>query len=201
MALEDHNGNHSHQEHPTADLSFDDLAKGIASGTVSRRKALRILGAALVGGVLASIPGVALAKPKPGKCTRNSQCPATQACINGVCGCPSTTTLCGGSCVSNVCGPNETFNTTICQCETVGCTAGTTGCAGPSRQSFCMERVDGGGTVCICGVDSCAGGTHSLPDCSGCAQYPGSVCVYTFPGSPCDPSFPYACVNPSSSSC
>jgi hypothetical protein len=61
MALEEHNANHSHQERSTAELSFDELAKDVASGTLSRGKALRLLGAALVGGALASIPGVAWA--------------------------------------------------------------------------------------------------------------------------------------------
>jgi hypothetical protein len=40
---------------------LDELAKGLASGSISRRKALRLMGAAVVGGVLASIPGVAWA--------------------------------------------------------------------------------------------------------------------------------------------
>jgi hypothetical protein len=61
MALEDYNAHHSYQESPTAELSFDELAKGVASGTLSRGKALRLLGAALVGGAMASIPGVAWA--------------------------------------------------------------------------------------------------------------------------------------------
>src|SRR5215210_1447965 len=43
--------------------SFDALAKGLAEGTVSRRGALRWIGAAILGGVLASIPGMALAQP------------------------------------------------------------------------------------------------------------------------------------------
>ena len=43
--------------------SFDDLAKGLSSGTVSRGKALRLMGAALVGGALASTPGIASANP------------------------------------------------------------------------------------------------------------------------------------------
>ena len=38
--------------------SFDALARGLANGSISRRKALRMLGAALVGGAAASIPGV-----------------------------------------------------------------------------------------------------------------------------------------------
>jgi hypothetical protein len=41
--------------------SFDELARGLASGSISRGKALRLMGAALVGGVLASIPRVAVA--------------------------------------------------------------------------------------------------------------------------------------------
>jgi hypothetical protein len=41
------------------DHSFDELTRGLASGTLSRGKALRLMGAALVGGTLASIPGIA----------------------------------------------------------------------------------------------------------------------------------------------
>ncbi len=40
------------------EATFDELAKGLAVG-VSRRKALRLMGAALVGGALASFPGAA----------------------------------------------------------------------------------------------------------------------------------------------
>jgi hypothetical protein len=37
--------------------SFDELAKGLANGSVSRGHALRLIGGTLLGGVLASIPG------------------------------------------------------------------------------------------------------------------------------------------------
>jgi hypothetical protein len=40
---------------------FDELASGLASGTLARGKALRLMGAALVGGTLAFFPGVAWA--------------------------------------------------------------------------------------------------------------------------------------------
>src|SRR5829696_8493207 len=43
---------------------FDELSRGLASGDISRRKALRLLGATLVGGAVASIPGVAQAAPQ-----------------------------------------------------------------------------------------------------------------------------------------
>jgi hypothetical protein len=45
--------------------SFDELASGLASGTLSRGKALRLMGAAVVGGLLASLPGIAQAAPPP----------------------------------------------------------------------------------------------------------------------------------------
>src|ERR671932_1968036 len=51
--------------------SFDELARGLANGSISRRKALRLMGAALVGGALASIPRVALAQ---GTCTYSACC-------------------------------------------------------------------------------------------------------------------------------
>jgi hypothetical protein len=53
--------------------SFDELARGLASGSISRRKALRLMGAALVGGVLASVPRVAAAQ---------EVCPDASACCS-----------------------------------------------------------------------------------------------------------------------
>jgi hypothetical protein len=43
--------------------SLDDVAKELARGTVSRRQALKLIGAALAGAGLALIPGVASAEP------------------------------------------------------------------------------------------------------------------------------------------
>jgi len=70
------------------DHSFDELTRGLANDTLSRGKALRLMGAALVGGALASIPGIASAKPnKPAgaKCKHNHQCLSGQ-CVGGECG-------------------------------------------------------------------------------------------------------------------
>src|SRR5215211_7099050 len=55
-------GEDLHREDNTRDHSFDELAKGLAKGSLSRGQALRWMGAAVLGGVLASIPGVALAQ-------------------------------------------------------------------------------------------------------------------------------------------
>lgn len=71
MAAEDRNGEVSTQGECTGcsarESSFDELAKGLASGTISRRGVLRLMGSAIVGTVLASVSGVAWAAPPEGR--------------------------------------------------------------------------------------------------------------------------------------
>src|SRR5215212_5327536 len=55
------------------DHSLDELAKGLANGSLSRRDALKWAGAAIVGGLLGSIPGVAWATHRPGHGTPPGQ--------------------------------------------------------------------------------------------------------------------------------
>ena len=112
--------------------SFDELARGLASGEFSRRKALKLMGAALVGGALASLGmGEAGADPckRDGKvCKKSTQCCSGNCDMSsgtGICtaACPSGQVMCGGRCVSNTCrDPGQTFNTTTCQCEPTGTT-------------------------------------------------------------------------------
>jgi hypothetical protein len=77
---------------------FDELARGLADGTLTRGKALRLMGAALVGGTLASLGiGEAGADPpgckRAGKhCTRTDQCCGSLVCLSGTCQTPTTTT-------------------------------------------------------------------------------------------------------------
>ena len=48
---------HPSREASEVEYSFDELARGLASGTISRRKALKLVGAAVLGaGVLTAIP-------------------------------------------------------------------------------------------------------------------------------------------------
>ena len=134
---------------------FDDLTRGLADGSLTRGRALRLMGAAVVGGTLGSLGlgGVAVAdeecKPTAKKCKKDKQC-CSGACVGGTCtACASGQVLCGGSCVSNSCLTNsgQVFNTTTCQCE---CPSG----------AITLSN----GTC----VTSCFGG--DCPDCEGCAR-------------------------------
>ena len=91
----------------TTQSSLDELAKGLATGTLSRGKAIRWMGGALLGAALASVPGVALAddgcRRLGRECRRDSQC-CSRNCIrrgdDKVCGCPEGKTRCGVRCVN-----------------------------------------------------------------------------------------------------
>jgi hypothetical protein len=134
--------------------TFDDLAKGLASGTLSRGKVLRWMGGALVGAALASVPGVAWA---------NDRCPEGQTrcgdrCVNlqtnerhcGSCAnrCRSTQTCCKGRCVNlqgnerhcgscfNRCPEGSECVGGVCQAGG-GCPSGTTLCGGNCVSTDC----------------------------------------------------------------
>lgn len=123
------------QPAPRGESSFDELAKNLADGSISRRKALRSIGGAFVGGLLASIPGTAWAakSPPPGKG-----------------GCPPGRTQCRGKCVNlqsdrNNCGQCSN----VCSDEEQ-CLAGT--CC--NFQKTCGSRCCGPNEFCA-GQDLC----------------------------------------------
>src|ERR671911_2272707 len=103
MPTEEQSSTHSHQRLPQGGvgLSLDELAKGLATGTLSRGKAIRWMGGAILGAALASVPGVAWANDdcrRLGReCRRDSQC-CSRNCIrrgdDKICGCPEGKTLC-----------------------------------------------------------------------------------------------------------
>jgi hypothetical protein len=90
----------------TTESSLDELAKGLATGTLSRGKAIRWMGGALLGAALASFPGVAWANDcrRLGReCRRDSQC-CSRNCIrrgdDKVCACPEGKSRCNDRCVN-----------------------------------------------------------------------------------------------------
>ena len=156
---------------------FDELARGLAEGSISRGKALRLMGGALVGGVLASIPGMAGAAPKcPG-------CPATCNCVrdsvNHVRACVSPTIseikencdLCpeGDVCHGHVrvfgtksvrcSAPCTTTSSTTSTSTTTPTTSTSTSTTSTSTTTMCQPNggtCSTGGTPCCSG--NCTGG-------------------------------------------
>src|SRR5215212_11875700 len=109
MPTEDHSSDRSHQGLPQGgvELSLDELAKGLASGTLSRGKAIRWMGGALLGAALAAVPGVARADDD--RCSEG-QTRCGERCVNlktnerhcGSCRnrCTSNQRCCKGRCVN-----------------------------------------------------------------------------------------------------
>ena len=109
MPKEDHSSDRSYEGLPQGggvEFSLDELAKGLATGTVSRGKAIRWMGGALLGAALASVPGMAWAddcRRLGRECRRDSQC-CSRNCIrrgdDKVCGCPEGKSRCNDRCVN-----------------------------------------------------------------------------------------------------
>ena len=168
---------------------FDDLARGLADGSITRGKALKLMGAAVVGGTLGSlgVGGVAVAdeecKPTGKKCRKNAQC-CSGKCEGNICvaACPSGQVMCGGSCVSNSCLTGQTFNTTTCQCE---CPSGQEVCGGSCVSSSCPTGQTLNTSTCQCEAVVCVEGTTT--GCGTCvSNEPGAgnrACIcQTLPG-------------------
>jgi len=181
MAAEDHNGGRSPSVNPTkVDHSVDALARGLADGTVSRRKALRLMGGVLLGGTLASIPGIAWAKNNP-KCKKDSQCSAGQGCCNGVCtplGTTENCIACGNKCSGAdpiCCGGiclNSTNNDRNCGCCECSCEQFGQHCC----DKVCVDWNSDNNNCGSCGrtcdptpptCESCSGGGCTKTQCPG----------------------------------
>jgi hypothetical protein len=156
------------------DHSLDELAKGLANGSLSRRNALKWAGAAIVGGLLGSIPGVAWADHKPGHADPPGEGHKKRRTTT-----TTTTTV----------APTTTTTTTVAPTTTTTTSTTTTispnpECAGATCETFiqcssgnpdciCTTLATGGG-LCVPGSTSCdivgpCGPNFECPE--------GSVCV------------------------
>jgi hypothetical protein len=184
MPAEDHNGERSSQGVPRGvDHSLDSLARDLANGSVSRRKALRLLGGVLLGGALASIPGVAWAKPKPGKCNKDAQCPTGQVCVGGQC----CAQVCGDQCcgadeyctqpneisLGGYCCPNDRYACGEVCCQSAeGCISGQCcppelrcGGSGPFGEICCPSETYCAGADLCCQFDEVRCGNECVSTC------------------------------------
>src|SRR3712207_2670249 len=194
----------------TRERSFDELAKGLAAGSVSRRKAIRLMGAALVGGALASFPGAAWAAKKGGGGGKSACAKYCKTLFEGDTAAQEECTAqgtkgtgpcfeCGGPAKpAPTCSGTQTLNTTTCQCEEGGgvpdlCSGVEPGeCGTCTRDSIgyppgachCGTLPDGSGTFCWYGG-------FTVSSCAECANYLGTTCVYGYGNLSCV----YPCVN------
>ena len=165
MAAEDLQPREVHKEEDiTEEHSFDELARGLASG-ISRRQALKVLGGSLAGGLLAvfGVGGVAAAdeecKPNGKKCRKNAQC-CSGSCANGTCAaCPSgTVELSNGTCAT--------------PCTGVACPDGCGGCTpAVGGGDFCRD-ISGPQGECATHTDCpegqfCTPGGAPVNECTG----------------------------------
>ena len=73
------------REYSVEEYSLDELAKGLARGSLTRGRMLKLAGATLLGGVIsAAIPGVADARKKKRR-TRCTPCLTTSSMPSGTC--------------------------------------------------------------------------------------------------------------------
>jgi hypothetical protein len=134
MSAEDRSGKVSTDEEctdvNTSERSFDAIARGVAKGTVSRRKALHFLAVGLVGSALGFGPSVASAAPTAGV----SKCqPLGHKCLTNI------------DCCSRFCDKNGN------QCA---CTPDEIACQDPSSgQLRCVPRCASG--LGPCKIDAC----------------------------------------------
>jgi hypothetical protein len=171
MSAEDHNRDPStHVDPAVEEHNLDSLARGLASGSISRRQAVRWMGGALLGSVLASIPGIAWAVPperppkppkfpKPGKKTLGENCKKHRQCASGSCGdgiCVGTEqcAVCPEDCV---CALDDSGNI-IC----VRCPGGLCIVRGAEDCQECLDL----GLVCFVDAGGPFGSFGCLPPCA-----------------------------------
>jgi hypothetical protein len=152
---------------------FDDLARGLADDSLTRGKALRLMGAALVGGALGSVGiGEASADPpgckRNGKnCTRSEQC-CSGNCASGTCQAQTTTTSTTTSTSTTSTSTTTPTTTTTPMCLPPGsnCNPASDICCVPGSTIACPPEgtcCSGGALPCAvdsdcCGILSCVNG-------------------------------------------
>jgi hypothetical protein len=145
---------------------FDDLARGMANGSLTRGKALRLMGAAVVGGALGSL-GIGEAGADPNGCKRNGKnCKRDDQCCSLNCS--------DGTCQEPIfgCLQNGSFCTTSTQC-----CSGT--CHGQSCVCLPPDRIP-----CSGGPDGCPGGVGEGCTCGESIEG-GSYCSVRRTATPC----------------
>jgi hypothetical protein len=129
----------SPQEQAVGTSTFDEVAKGLAQGTITRGRALRLVGAGLISTILGSIVGSGIAEAAP-RCPSggpgcNAQCRHTGG---GTCYCVK---LANGNttCVVPFCGGASCTRNNDCPSGWV-CSRTAARCCGRSSRYICVPK-------------------------------------------------------------
>jgi hypothetical protein len=176
MAAEDRNGEVSTQgectDCTTRERSFDAIARGLANGSISRRRALRLLGGALVGGAVASIPGVGWLAGSNGEAqAAPGDAPGGSTCSNSGQSCTAQKCCEGLSCLTDPTNSTEKFccpleSELVCGSKCcpagalLGCTAGKCQC--PVGEIECPNLNN------LTGTGKCVNLQEDVDNCGGC---------------------------------
>ena len=159
-----------YQPRTTKDHSFDELSRAMANGSISRGRALRLMGAAIAAAFLTSVPRVASAQARR-RCGTET-CEPAEVCLRPGkgqkprCECPADApvvcdpqTSVQACCPEHLptCCPQSTPNTSIRGC----CAADEVCCPGGSAQACCPV-----GTTCT--STGCEAVGNTCPDVSCC---------------------------------
>src|SRR5919112_1992999 len=164
---------------------FDELARGLADGSISRRGALKLIAGTAIASV---IPSRALAQQQKVTICHKPGTPAEKtmevppSALHGHLRHGDRLDPCGTTTTSTTETPTttttETPTTTTTETPTTtttptptACTAGTMPCSPGNANSLCYDNANGMGTTCACGFGDCA------DDCSTCGA--GFICVST----------------------
>jgi hypothetical protein len=162
---------------------FDELARGLADGTLTRGKALRLMGAALVGGSLASLGIREAAADRPGckrngkNCTRDTQCCGSLVCPSGTCQTPTTSTT-ETPTTSTTETPTTTTTETPSTTTSTPCLPNGGSC---TTNGQCCSDNCSNGFCCPTGYVGLSNGTCAKP-CSTAAEC-SCTCIGRFPSS------------------
>jgi hypothetical protein len=158
----------------TTSRSFDELARGLTNGSISRRKAIKFIAATTLGGIL-GLSGMGTAFAKNKTCAQwcaavfGANTPAAGRCTSdaahgtGLCSSCTTATLPSSVCCTrNSSGNCISYSGASCPCDSsqcLTCDSSTGTCVGCTSGQTCQA-----GTCCTSNGGTCTGGTQC---CSG----------------------------------
>ena len=159
----------------TTSRSFDELARGLANGSISRRKAIKFIAATTLGGIL-GLSGIGTAFAKNKTCAQwcaavfGANTPAAGRCTSdaahgtGLCSSCTTATLPSSVCCTrNSSGNCISYSGASCPCDSsqcLTCDSSTGTCVGTCTSGQTCQA----GTCCTSNGGTCTGGTQC---CSG----------------------------------